>query len=150
MRCSWQLASANPTRGVALGYDQLSDSLITAIPFGLLVEDGFLFIWVINSKLRQALDMITAWGFTLADSIDWVKQTVNRRLAKSHGFYLQHSKESLLVCVKGNPRRAVDVVLSDVILAERRGQSQKPTELYELIEEFIPNGAYLEIFGTCA
>lgn len=29
----------------------------------------------------------------LVDEIVWVKMTVNRRLAKSHGFYLQHAKE---------------------------------------------------------
>lgn len=30
----------------------------------------------------------------LVDEIVWVKMTVNRRLAKSHGFYLQHAKEA--------------------------------------------------------
>lgn len=29
----------------------------------------------------------------LVDEIVWVKMTVNRRMAKSHGFYLQHAKE---------------------------------------------------------
>ena len=32
-------------------------------------------------------------------------------------------------------------VASDIIFAERRGQSQKPIELYELIEQFVPNGS---------
>ena len=36
---------------------------------------------------------------------------------------------------------------SDIIFAERRGQSQKPQEIYELIEMLVPNGKYLEIFG---
>ena len=36
---------------------------------------------------------------------------------------------------------------SDIIFAPRRGQSQKPTEIYELIEELVPNGRYLEIFA---
>ncbi|CAG8452850.1 16439_t:CDS:2 [Acaulospora colombiana] len=38
-------------------------------------------------------------------------------------------------------------ISSDVIFSERRGQSQKPEELYEMIEELVPNGKYLEIFG---
>jgi len=29
---------------------------------------------------------------------------------------------------------------SDVIWSERRGQSQKPEEIYELIEQLVPNG----------
>lgn len=42
---------------------------------------------------------------------------------------------------------------SDLIFSERRGQSQKPNEIYELIEELVPRGIsislgyYLEIFG---
>jgi hypothetical protein len=33
----------------------------------------------------------------LVDEVVWVKMTVNRRLAKSHGYYLQHAKEALPV-----------------------------------------------------
>ena len=80
----------------------------------------------------------------------WVKCTVNRRLAKSHGYYLQHAKELCLVARKRGtepPARSVSSVGSDVIYAERRGQSQKPEEIYQLIEALVPGGAYLEIFG---
>jgi mRNA (2'-O-methyladenosine-N6-)-methyltransferase len=38
-------------------------------------------------------------------------------------------------------------ILSDIIFAERRGQSQKPEELYEYIETLVPNGKYMEIFA---
>lgn len=31
-------------------------------------------------------------------------------------------------------------VASDVIFSERRGQSQKPEEVYQYIEELVPNG----------
>jgi mRNA (2'-O-methyladenosine-N6-)-methyltransferase len=63
---------------------------------------------------------------------------------------LQHAKESCIVGVKGNvqnnPRFQTNVA-SDVIFSERRGQSQKPTEIYEYIEKLVPNGFYLEVFG---
>lgn len=46
---------------------------------------------------------------------------------------------------------------SDVIYSERLGQSQKPLDIYELIERLVPNGTniwyciivgyYLEVFG---
>lgn len=32
--------------------------------------------------------------------IAWVKRTVNRKLAKCHGYYLQHAKETCLVGIK--------------------------------------------------
>jgi mRNA (2'-O-methyladenosine-N6-)-methyltransferase len=48
-------------------------------------------------------------GCRLVDEIVWVKMTVNRRLAKSHGYYLQHAKEVCLVGKKGKdpPRMKV-------------------------------------------
>lgn len=67
--------------------------------------------------------------------------TVNRRLAKSHGYYLQHAKEVCLVGKKGaDPPGTKHSVGSDIIYSERRGQSQKPEEIYQLVEELVPNG----------
>lgn len=51
------------------------------------------------------------------------------------------------MAVKGNPKFNKSIKLSDVIYAERRGQSQKPEEIYELIEKLVPHGKYVEIFG---
>ncbi len=67
-------------------------------------------------------------------------------MAKGHGFYLQHAKETCIIAVKGNVRyeKAIE---TDVIIAERRGQSQKPEEIYDLIEALVPDGKYLEIFA---
>jgi len=82
----------------------------------------------------------------MVDDITWVKSTVNRRLAKGHGFYLQHAKETCLVGKKGkDPPKMRGNIASDVIFSQRRGQSQKPTELYEIIEEMIPHGDSLLI-----
>mmetsp|Transcript_47476 Transcript_47476/g.152101 ORF Transcript_47476/g.152101 Transcript_47476/m.152101 type:complete len:327 (+) Transcript_47476:83-1063(+) len=144
----WQLATANPTRGVALGYSQLTDNHITKLPVPQLQTNGYLFIWVINAKYKYTLDLFQKWGYELVDEIVWVKMTVNRRLAKSHGYYLQHAKEVCLVGRKGkDPAGAKSSVASDIIFSERRGQSQKPEEIYEIIEELVPNGKYLEIFA---
>jgi mRNA (2'-O-methyladenosine-N6-)-methyltransferase len=144
----WQLAGAAPTRGVALGYKQLPNKAIEEIPIPSLQKNGFLFIWVINSRYSFAIDLMEKWGYQLVDDIAWVKSTVNRRLAKGHGFYLQHAKETCLVGKKGaDPPTMRRGVGSDVIFSERRGQSQKPEEIYQLIEALVPNGKYLEIFA---
>lgn len=92
--------------------------------------------------------MMKHWGYTLVDEITWVKKTVNGKIAKGHGFYLQHAKESCLIGVKGNlDKRFKKNVASDVIFSERRGQSQKPEEIYQYIEQLVPDGYYMEIFG---
>ncbi|KAI8887056.1 MT-A70-domain-containing protein [Backusella circina FSU 941] len=144
----WQLATHAPTRGVAIAYQQLPDICIEDLPIPKLSKNGFLFIWVINNKYAKAFELMEKWGYTYVDDITWVKQTVNRRMAKGHGYYLQHAKETCLVGKKGDdPPNCRHSIASDIIFSERRGQSQKPEELYELIEELVPNGKYLEIFG---
>ena len=146
----WQLATANPTRGVSLGYSQLTDAHIANLPIPELQENGFLFVWVINAKYQWCLNQFKKWGYEFVDEIAWVKVTNSRRLAKSHGFYLQHAKEVCLVARRGKDPPGTTLngkTASDVIFAARRGQSQKPTEIYELIEQLVPNGKYLEIFA---
>ena len=63
-----------------------------------------MFLWVINAKYRVALEMLglhVGKGGRLnpsfVDEIAWVKCNHSKRMAKSHGFYLQHSKETCLV-----------------------------------------------------
>lgn len=144
----WQLASANPSRGVAIGYSQLQDNLIQNMKIDRLSTNGYIFIWTINAKYRIAYDLIRKWGYKPVDEISWVKTNDSRRISKSHGFYLQHCKELCIVGKKGDITNDIGKgKLSDVIFSVRRGQSQKPTEIYELIEKLIPNGYYLEIFG---
>lgn len=144
----WQIATNTPTRGVAIAYQQLPDVCIEELPIPKLQQNGFLFMWVINNKYAKAFELMEKWGYTYVDDITWVKQTVNRRMAKGHGYYLQHAKETCLVGKKGqDPPNCKHSLSSDVIYSERRGQSQKPEELYQMIEELVPNGRYLEIFG---
>ena len=109
--------------------------------------DGFLLVWVINAKYRYAIEMMEHFGYTLVDEIAWVKQTVNGKIAKGHGFYLQHAKETCLIGVKGKAKDVPINNMSDVIFSQRRGQSQKPEEIYEIAESLCPNGYFLEIFG---
>jgi len=145
----WKLTTANPTRGVCISYDCLSDNELLDMPMKELQTDGFLLIWVINSKMMLAIDMFKKWGYKVADTISWTKMTVNRRIASGHGYYLQHAFETCLLGIKGSnpPGYDKDHDVSDVIYSERRGQSQKPNEIYEYCERLVPNGLFLEIFG---
>lgn len=80
---------------------------------------------------------------SFVDDITWVKSTINGRLAKGHGFYLQHAKETCLVGKKGKDLDKYHKNIgSDVIIAKRRGQSQKPEEIYDLIEKLVPDGLF--------
>jgi hypothetical protein len=64
----WQLATANPTRGVSLGYSQLNDNDIVNLPVPKLQSNGFLFVWVINAKYKFTLDLFDKWGYRWAQA----------------------------------------------------------------------------------
>ena len=92
------------------------------MPIPSLQVNGFVFVWVINAKYSIACKMIRDWGYKLIDEIIWVKKTVNGKIAKGHGYYLQHGKESCLVGVKGNVKNLTKGNCpTDVIFSERRG-----------------------------
>jgi mRNA (2'-O-methyladenosine-N6-)-methyltransferase len=38
--------------------------------------------------MRFALELYKRYGYKLVDEIVWVKQTVNGKIAKGHGYYL--------------------------------------------------------------
>ena len=142
----WQLSGATPTRGVTISYEALSDQAIKALPVIKLQKTGLLFLWTINAKYRTSLQLLDDWGYKFVDEIAWVKKTCNNKIAKSHGYWLQHAKETCLVGMKGN-LDIKDNDIPDIIFSLRRGQSQKPEEIYQMIEAVVPDGCYLEIFG---
>jgi mRNA (2'-O-methyladenosine-N6-)-methyltransferase len=72
---------------------------------------------VINAKYRFALEMMEHFGYKLVDEIAWVKQTVNGKIAKGHGYYLQHAKETCLIGVKGKPKNSIYNIETDVIFS---------------------------------
>ena len=139
----WKLSTSQPSRGVAIQYDSLSDENIERIPIEKLQHSGFLLIWTINAKLSITVKLLKRWNYKVVDSIAWVKSTVNSKIAKGHGFYLQHAKETCIIGVKGTPENLQNGIESDLIFSMRRGQSQKPCETYSLIENLVPNGFYL-------
>lgn len=118
------------------------------LPFEKIQTSGFLFIWVINAKYRFALKLFEKHGYRLVDELVWVKQTNTGKINKGHGYYLQHAKENCLIGYKGDLKDKAKLnVDSDIIFSMRRGQSQKPEEIYEVVESLVPNGFYLEIFS---
>ena len=78
------------------GVLQLTDQHIAGFAIAAAAKERFTLRWVINAKYQWCLNQFKKWGYELVDEIVWVKVTNSRRLAKSHGFYLQHAKEVCL------------------------------------------------------
>ena len=114
-------------------------------------DDCVLFLWALNSMLEHALAVIRAWGFTYkTKAFTWAKQT--RTGAKWHmglGFWSRQNTEDVLLATRGNPKRFNTRAARSVpqlLIAPVQQHSQKPDEVYGLIERMVP-GPYVKLFS---
>jgi mRNA (2'-O-methyladenosine-N6-)-methyltransferase len=145
----WKIQTTEVTRGLELRYDQLALGDIAVMPLPLVQKDGFLFMWVVTSLHHAGVRMLELWGYEVVDTVTWFKVTPKGCYQPSHGFFMQHDKEVLLVGKKGKGYDGmVPEKYKDSIAAWRNPrQSHKPNQVYSIIEETFPNGRYLEVFA---
>ncbi len=105
----------------------------------LAAKEAHLHLWTTNAFLREAFDVIQAWGFRYKSCLVWIKPQLGM------GNYWRVSHEYLLLGVRGNlPFR--DRTCRSWISARRTIHSRKPFAFRELIERVSP-GPYLELYG---
>jgi N6-adenosine-specific RNA methylase IME4 len=104
-------------------------------------DDSVLYLWATAPKLREALRVIDAWGFTYKTHAIWDKEKIGM------GYWFRGQHELLLVATKGNfqPPQPEDRVPS-VFRDERKLHSQKPPVVYEIIEKAYPELIKIELF----
>ena len=92
---------------------------IKSLPVGeLAAKDCALFLWITFPCLCEALEVLTAWGFSYKTvAFVWVKQ--NRRnddLFTGMGYWTRANAEICILATKGHPKR-VDAGVRQVILS---------------------------------
>jgi N6-adenosine-specific RNA methylase IME4 len=98
-----------------------------------------LYLWTTAGFLREAFDVINAWGFTYKTNMVWTKPTMGI------GNYVRLSHEHLLIGVKGKTRTRGSNQMSWV-QADRTKHSAKP-DCFRAIIERMSDGPYLEMYG---
>ena len=140
-------AVGDSTRG-GLPYESMTLEEIRALPVGqVAARDCALLLWTTNTHLPVAFSLLEGWGFTYKTTLTWVKDRIGL------GYWLRGISEHALLAVKGNPRRkftgphgASGKAWSTVIHAPRREHSQKPGEVWVMVEDLF-DGPYLELFA---
>ena len=109
----------------------------------LAYSDSVLYLWATPPKLCEALEVMDAWGFEYKTNAVWVK------LGNiGTGYWWRGQHELLLVGTRGNFSPPVaEKRVSSVIEASRRRHSEKPAIVYELLEDFYPDMAKIELFA---
>jgi N6-adenosine-specific RNA methylase IME4 len=120
---------------------------LKSLPIGdYAAENCVMFMWVIDSHLEQALELMTAYGFTFKTiAFCWVKTSRNGKPVMSLGLWTRKGMEICLLGTKGKPVRKGKGV-RQVIIEPRREHSRKPDEIYQRIEELV-DGPYCEAFS---
>ena len=122
-------------------YPMMPVSDICAEPVAQLAADrAHLHLWVTNGFLREAFDVIEAWGFEYAGScLVWVKPQLGL------GNFWRGAHELLLLGVRGRlPFQ--DKGQRSWLEHDRTGHSKKPEAVRQLVEKVSP-GPYLELYG---
>ena len=152
-------------RAEALGTDPSNSSSWTFEEISNLRIDSiaesccFLFLWVGSSEgLDKGRLLLKKWNFRRCEDIVWIKTNkynLKRRFYNDNDTLLQHTKEHCLVGIRGQVKRGVDGhfihanIDTDVIVSEEppQGSSEKPQELYKIIERFCLGRKRIELFG---
>ncbi|XP_010537167.1 PREDICTED: methyltransferase-like protein 1 [Tarenaya hassleriana] len=120
---------------------------------------SFIFLWVGDGVgLEQGRQCLKKWGFRRCEDICWVKTNKSNAaptLRHDSRTLFQRSKEHCLMGIKGTVRRSTDGHIihanidTDVIIAEEPpyGSTQKPEDMYRIVEHFALGRRRLELFG---
>lgn len=106
-------------------------------------KDCLLFMWTSSPHLKQAMDLIEAWGFKyMTIAFIWDKQKTNP------GYYTLSQCEICLVAKRGKiPTPRGSRKERQFISEMRRLHSQKPDEIRERIHRMFPTQKKLEMFA---
>ncbi|CCD23305.1 mRNA (N6-adenosine)-methyltransferase NDAI_0B02700 [Naumovozyma dairenensis CBS 421] len=133
-----------------LPYGTCNDIELLQLPLNHLQNDGVLFLWVTGRAIELGKESLMNWGYKVINEISWIKTNqLGRTIVTGRtGHWLNHSKEHLLVGIKGDPRWVNKHIDIDLVVSTTRETSRKPDELYGMIERLVgPHARKLEIFG---
>lgn len=119
-----------------------------------IADDAILFLWRVETMLRDALDVIDAWGFEYKTEGIWLKKTRNGLRWFGMGHTLRAEHEAFMVAKRGNfqvtshSERSTFVTDLDAagISAKCEGRSDKPERFYGIVES-LSGGPYLELYA---
>ena len=105
-------------------------------------------MWATFPMLREALDVIEAWGFSYKTvAFNWVKQNRNGTgIFMGLGNWTRSNSEICLLATKGHPKRqAADI--HQFIISPIEAHSKKPDETRDKIVSLMGDRPRVELFA---
>ena len=136
-------------RGAGCKYECMSIENIKALPIRALADDDcMLFIWITMPMLKEAFEVIEAWGFEYkTNAFTWVKQNKKSdSLFWGMGNWTRANAEVCLMGIKGKPKR-VDAGVHSVVITHIEEHSKKPDEVRNRIVRLLGDIPKIELFA---
>jgi len=130
-------------------YDCLNINDICNLPVNDIADDDcILFIWVIDSMLPEALQVIKKWNFKYKTvAFTWVKQNkISDGYFTGMGYWTRCNPEQCLLATKGNPKR-ISKAVKQLIISKRQEHSKKPDDIRKRIVELCGDLPRIELFA---
>ena len=144
-------ADNTASRWVGNKYPVMSVDNLCKLPVQNITDDNcVLFLWTTPPCLKEALKVMTAWGFIYkTKAFCWVKQNKSGMgIFTGMGYWTRSNTEDCWLCTKGHPKR-IDASVQQVILSPVRGHSQKPSITREKIVQLMGDLPRIELFSRC-
>lgn len=147
----WQFnfAKRNGLSDAAKGalYPTMEDGDIVRLPVrDIVADDAVLFLWIMNSKLPLALNVIEGWGFEYVTvAFTWVK-------VRKHAYHFgggnwtRSNPELCLFAKRGNIKRQ-SASVRNLVVSPLREHSKKPDEIRSMIVELCGDLPRVELFA---
>jgi N6-adenosine-specific RNA methylase IME4 len=132
----------DPSREGMVSYPTMTVAEICALDVTSIThEDAILWLWTTNYYMRDAYEVLDAWGFERRTILTWVKPHHS-----GIGDWLFGQTEHAIMAIRGKP--VVTLTNQSTRLdAPVRAHSQKPVEFYDLVETLCPAPRYADLFS---
>lgn len=130
-------------------YPVMNNKDICNLPIKNIADkDCILFLWATFPKLKEALEVIEAWGFEYKTiGFTWIKTRKDGGIRKDGvGWYTMSNAEVCLIGKKGKIKRE-KTGISQIILSPRVKHSEKPQEVRDKIVQLMGNLPRIELFA---
>lgn len=138
----------DPAMG-GIPYPTMTLDEIKTLPVAEIADkDCALFFWATMPKLKEAMEVIDAWGFTYTTcAFTWVKlNPKGKGIYSGLGHWTNGNAELCLFAKRGRPKRVARNV-KQIVMAPRGRHSVKPKEVRERIVELIGDVPRIELFA---
>jgi len=129
-------------------YEGMDIEEIKKLPVGELADENCcLFLWATYPMLREALEVIDAWGFEYKSiAFQWIKTNESGSLFYGLGRWTRGNTEPCLLGVKDHPKRIAEDVFQ-IVKSTHREHSRKPDVVRFKILQLLGDLPRIELFA---